>query len=220
MKPHQFLVAVLLLNFILTDNLKAQLPAINKLVIIPANPTSNDIVKVIGYTTFSSGGCPLTSSSLKINGTKITLHVCHTPGILTVICNSTDTLIIGKLDAGVYELHYYLYDARMLAHYDLDTVYFTVQLAVGLQLSDNSGQKIDAYPNPVSKEINLEFKNHSAEGYNISFYSVTGQKLKTIKESKNIIKIDISDLADGIYFMVISNEQEKLWSQKIIKDTK
>jgi hypothetical protein len=220
MKTHQRTLATLLLAFFLTGNLKAQIPAIDSLKIIPANPTTNDSVKLISYSTFPSGGCPLTSSSVNISGATITVHVSHTLGGATVLCKSTDTLAIGKLSAGAYELHYHLADTAPPTTYDIDTSNFTVQQASGLQLIGHSEQELIIYPNPTTTEISLDLKTHSVKRHDIYFYSVQGQIVKAAKELSDIITIDISDLTDGVYFIVITSEHNRRWAQKIIKSNR
>jgi hypothetical protein len=159
----------------------------------------------------------LTSSSVNINGATITLNASHSLGVLAVICYSTDTLTIGTLNAGTYELTYHLYAPPTI--YDIDTIIFTVQQASGLQLIENSDQKIKVYPNPATTEIHIDLNTPSTEKHDIDIYSVFGQKIKTIREVYGIITVDISDLIGEIYFIVITNGQNKRWTKKITKYT-
>jgi len=218
MKTHQLTLATLLLTFFLTNNLKAQIPAIDSLKIIPTNPTTNDLVKIISHTIFPSSGCPLTSSSVNISGATITVYAAHTLGFLTAICYSKDTLTIGILNAGTYELTYHLYDTVPPTTYDIDTINFTVQQSNGLQFTDNSEQSIEIYPNPTTTEINIRLKTHLVDRYDIEIYSVLGKKIKTVREGKDTITIDISDLTDGVYFIIITSGHDRRWTQKIIKN--
>lgn len=219
MKTHQLTLATLLLTFFLTSNLKAQIQAIDSLKIIPTNPTTNDSVKIISYTIFPNSGCPLTTSSVNISGVTINIYASHTLDIADAICYSTDTLTIGKLNAETYELYYHLEDISPPTTYDIDTIIFTVQQTSGFQLIDNSDPEIKVYPNPTTIEISIDLKTHSTEKHDINIYSVFGQKIKTIREVNDIITVDISDLIDGIYFIVITNGQDKQWTKKIIKNT-
>jgi len=216
MKTHQLTLATLLLTLFLINNLKSQ--TIDSLKIIPINPTSNDTIKVICYTTFPYGDCNLGSSSVNIVDSIITIYTSYNIGLYPAFCNSIDTLTIGILNAGTYELTCHLSDTAPPTTYDIDTIIFTVQQGSGLQLIDNSGQEIKAYPNPTTTEIYINLKTQLNERHDIDIYSVFGQKIKTIKTDKKKILINISDLTEGVYFIVIISDYDKQWTQKIIKN--
>lgn len=120
MKRHQLTLGTLLLTFFLTGNLKAQ--TIDSLKIIPTNPTTNDTVKVITYTTFPNSSCNLTGSSINIIDSTINVYASHFQGGWPSICNSIDTLTIGKFNARTYELQYHLTDTAPPTTYDIDTI--------------------------------------------------------------------------------------------------
>ena len=80
--------------------------------------------------------------------------------MLTVICKSRDTLTIGKLNAGSYQLHYYLYDFPISTTYDIDIIAFTVSQTVGLKLTDDPETKLGVYPNPI-----LNLMTHSVNHF-------------------------------------------------------
>ena len=79
-----------------------------QLGIIPEKPTINDSIKVVCHSRFSSGGCDMTKYTVDIDGwydpsgTRGGIHVnaYHEVGMLTYICESIDTIPIGKLNAG------------------------------------------------------------------------------------------------------------------------
>jgi len=219
MKTHPIFLLTFILFLFISQCLKAQLPIIESLEIIPAYPTTNDTVKVISHSIFPSGGCPLTSSSITFNGATINVNVKHTLGMLTYICYSTDTITIGKLNAKSYDLIYTLALTSPPATYDIDTLHFTVQQPTGIPFIDNSDQIIDIFPNPIATEININLKTLSNDNYNVDIYSLLGQKIKSLRENKNTIRIDSSELTDGVYFIVITSENEKRWTKKIIKST-
>ncbi len=191
---------------------------IDSLKIIPNNPTTLDTVKVIGYTFHPYSDCPLTSSSVNINNDTITVNVSHTLGIMPTTCNSIDTLTIGVLNAGTYELTYHLADTAPPTTYDIDTITFTIQQPSGLQPPDHSEQEIEVYPNPITSQINIGLKTLPADKYHIDFYSILGQKIKTIKADKNIVSVDISNFTEGVYFIVITDGHGRRWARKVIKN--
>jgi len=87
---------------------------IKKLVIIPERPTVADEVKIVCYSSFTSGGCDMTDSIVEIDGMYdptgiaggIHVNAYHEVGMLTYICESIDTIPIGKLNAGHHFLDY------------------------------------------------------------------------------------------------------------------
>jgi len=191
---------------------------IDSLKIIPNNPTTNDTVKVISYTMHPNSDCSLTNSSVSITNDTITVNASYTLGMLPTICNSIDTLTIGVLNAGTYELTYHLADTAPPTTYDIDTIMFTVQQLNTLQHVEYSEKEIRVYPNPTISQINIELKILPADRYQIDFYSILGQKIKTVKTGKSNVSIDISDLTQGVYFITITDRHGGLWTRKVIKN--
>jgi hypothetical protein len=89
---------------------------IQKLEIIPEKPTINDEVQVVCHSMFTSGGCEMTKYTVDIDGWSdpsgvregIHVNAYHEVGMLTYICESIDTIPIGKLNAGYHSLDYSL----------------------------------------------------------------------------------------------------------------
>jgi hypothetical protein len=89
---------------------------IQKLEIIPEKPTINDEVQVVCHSMFTSGGCDMAKYTVEMNGGADPsgivggIHVVayHQVGMLTYICESIDTIPIGKLNAGYHSLDYSL----------------------------------------------------------------------------------------------------------------
>ncbi len=219
MKTLAFNLVKVLLIFFMSTLLKAQIPAIDSLRIIPAYPTSNDTVKVISHTIFPSGGCAMTASSVNISGSTVNVFATHTLGMLSVICYSNDTICIGKLNARNYDLIYNLALTTPPLTYDIDTLNFVVQQFTGMLPEDEAGQKPEIYPNPLTTTLNIRLKNNSEADFSIEVYGVLGKKIKSIRKINQRRSLNISDLKDGIYFMVITDSGQGRWVQKIIKKT-
>lgn len=219
MKTHLLSSMVFILTFLLSPNLKAQIPAIDSLRIIPECPTTTDSVKVISFTTFPSGGCAMSANSVTAHETTLAVFATHTLGPLTYICSSADTLAIGLLGTGTYTLYYHLIDelTPSITH-DIDTLVFTVQSASAIENNYISEQKITAYPNPSSATITIELKSESTDLKYVDLYSLLGQKIKSLKTEKSLITFDVSGLNDGIYIISVYNERI-WWIQKILKET-
>jgi hypothetical protein len=77
-------------------------------------------------------------------------------------------------------------------------------------------KSLTIYPNPAKTQISISF-DEQEETY-INIYTITGQMLKKFSFNKNE-KIDISDLANGVYFVIITNKNNAiLHKASFIKD--
>jgi len=99
MKKIIFLFLVIFLSF----NINAQISgSITNISCSPANPTTNDTIYVFVDTQFPSSDCLLMTSNFSINGNTIIASAQHCLGMLTAICNTTDTFMILPLSIGIY----------------------------------------------------------------------------------------------------------------------
>ncbi len=217
MKKHLFLIAAILFGIGLT-NIKAQKYAgIDSLKIIPKNPTANDSVKIISYTTFASGSCSLDSSSINLTGNTISVSAWNRKGIMNYVCNSTDTLTIGKLGSGDYELHYNLIDTYFKTSYDIDTIAFTVLLHSDVEHTENLNTKIEFYPNPATDNITVSSNNSIIQ--NIELFDLTGNCLfqNCVVKNKSF-SFYAGDFPPGIYILKVETAKEKVARKIIINE--
>lgn len=213
MKVYSLTLFGFLMIFFIITNAEAQ---IDSLKIAPNNPTTIDSVYVISYTTFSSSGCDVSDSSVNIIGSTITLYALSWQGNADEWCHSADTLLIGKLNSGTYELIFYLRSDDTPPFLDIDTIMFTVQHSFGIETAEFSDQEINIFPNPAINEIHIDLKAQLDDCTVIEIYSLTGQKLKSVMAKTNPISIDIKDLNSGVFFILITTGQGYKWAKKII----
>lgn len=91
-------------------------------------------------------------------------------------------------------------------------IYKIKSTTLGTQKTDFASIKI--YPNPASKILYIEGinkKNYQAEIINIEGRIVLNTEIKNNE-------IDISALTKGVYFVTIKSNNEKIYSQKILKE--
>ena len=180
---------------------------IDSLVLVPVNPTENDTVQVVVYSTFPSSGCDQTDLQFAINNFSIIASATHSLGVLTVLCGSVDTLTLGQLNSGNYELIYSASDSATSSVFDTDTLNFTVQQTAVIEKVNESFQ-FDIYPNPnegnfnlkISHPIAIGFENFKMEFFNILGKKVFSRQLKTGNEQLT------PNLSEGIYFCQILSE--------------
>ena len=69
-----------------------------------------------------------------------------------------------------------------------------------------------AYPNPTNGNLNI----NKVESANLALYNINGKLVKSEFSNNSFIQWNISDLENGIYFLVIENEGT-ISTQKIVK---
>lgn len=114
-------------------------------------------------------------------------------------------------------LNYYLREDSCYCPFLLDTPetasnYLTTvecpELTTGIQDWDLANAGIaKLFPNPANQSINLELKNiHPGANYEI--VSLTGSSLASGKLKNKLEKIDINDLAPGLYILRVKTSEE------------
>jgi hypothetical protein len=121
---------------------------------LPANPTATDTIKMVSHLQFSSGGCDLQSATCMINGNAVNVMVKHCTGLLTFICDAFDTVTIGVLPTGTYQLQLdaqqWLYDfsgnCSTYSGTSQQVTSFTVAPATNVQRPDNTSLSLNWRP--------------------------------------------------------------------------
>lgn len=93
------------------------------------------------------------------------------------------------------------------------------QVAIGIKelFHNASGENIATfYPNPANDVLFAVKPNDSQDIYDLEIYSSVGQKLKDLRLNERVSEINTTDLAPGIYFVVLKNENSVVAQQKII----
>lgn len=210
----QFIILGLLF---LAQGATGQIPAIDSLEIIPENPTVNDEIKVVCYTTFPSGPCELSDHSFDIQGGSITLLLDYTVGGATYICHSVDTLSIGNLGMGDYELEAGLtIDHLQDTIFDTHTIYFSVESDLGIP-ETISNSHLSIYPNPFQNELTIA-TNVVIDKMEI--FSVFGQEITLAESGIQDKQMDVSHLENGIYLFILTDSKGNKYSKKVIKTTR
>ena len=215
MKTHKLKQLLILGLILFGKQVFGQLPAIDSLKMIPQNPTSADEIKIICYATFPSGSCDMDNHFVTIQGNQITLNLEYSPGAATYICNDVDTVSLGNLDAGDYELDVNLIIMPMDTIEDQDTLYFSIGNLLGINEHPNNFD-VTVHPNPFNKELRIQT---DAIIEKVELNSISGQKV-----SKEIYlaydkKIDLSDIKDGIYLLTLTDDKGNKSTKRIFKST-
>lgn len=212
MRNKQF-IRFLMVGFVLLVNpVYAQLPAIDSLKLIPANPTTNDALKVICYTTFPYGGCSLNTAQAELQGNSIFLSIDYTVGMAAYICHSVDTIPIDNPGAGTFQLTTTITTNEQDMIEDSHSLTFQVDPYLGI--TDLDPASFQTYPNPFDNE--LKFKT-SFPVKKMELYSMTGQQVYSRESLFENPNIDLSHLQQGIYLITLTDPNGNAFTQRIVK---
>lgn len=191
----------------------AQAQFIDQISISPANPTTNDEIHFIANCYFGSGTCDQKSQYLGVNGSEILASALHCIGMLTYICNETDSFYIGYLPAGTYHINFQLNAGAGpspcspgIVAGPSDSLTFTVQAATGITEIGKNQVKIS--PNPTRGKAIVSISGTDLTG-KMEIRNLAGALLKEWNTSNSAISIDISDLAQGVYQLIFTSENGK-----------
>lgn len=75
------------------------------------------------------------------------------------------------------------------------------------------------FPNPAKDEVTLFYETD--EILRLSFFDIKGRRMFTIPavfDDRNLLKIDVSALSQGLYFVTIQDKTRIVWNKMLIKD--
>lgn len=174
---------------------------------VPAAPTDVDSITFYVDIMFPNSACSGSATSF-VSGNNIFATCYHCMGMLTSICNDTDTIKVGPQPAGAYHLYLTL-DAGMggppcsppFVPNDKDTVDFTVTHATTTGVMDfGNDQKLSVYPNPAKGFVNIAWKGSIANPLKVNLLDETGRVVATENLSGSGITFKA---APGVYFVQV-----------------
>ncbi len=216
-------IYILIIGLLFSANTFAQ-GTITGFVIDPPAPTTTDIVKVYANVMFTTMGCAVDNQNHSTSGSSTTGYAHHCLGMLTAICNTTDTFNLGMLPAGMHTFNMTLTSGiggppctpGFIAD-DNDNITFTVTTATGIVDMQNS-KNIIVYPNPLHTnatfKIDAEIKITNAE---LRITDVIGRVVKTISSIQtNEFTLEREKLSDGVYFYQLIQENATIAKGKLV----
>lgn len=197
---------------------------IDSISISPQQPSTEDTITILVYSTFNSGGCEGTTSHSVINN-EIYSSSIHCVGMLTVICHDIDTFKIDPLPEGTYHFYHSLSSGSgpipcspgIIAE-DHDTLNFTVESKLGMKTIKS--HLLSVYPNPVNQRCFIAFDSKNNAFQNITIYDMQHRKVLSQDIGTNHqMELDLSLLTSGIYLFEFTGKEEKIPELiKIIKE--
>ncbi|RFC54416.1 T9SS type A sorting domain-containing protein [Brumimicrobium aurantiacum] len=181
-------------------------PIFDSLKIIPANPSPNDNVELVCFTTLSLSPAYLDSSKVNFQNNQIEVDLYYFLGNFMSDFVRVDTIDLGYYSANDYTLVAYAHSYMTgVPDFNKDTTFinFTVlREDVGLK-TEKTFSKINLYPNPVKNQ--LHFTTHSntnkleVEIYDLTGKRVVSQQFNNTDKGKIQNSIDVSRLREGLY---------------------
>ena len=190
---------------------------ITSIEVIPAMPTIADSVYLVGHFQFTSGGCDKQFFTASLVGNHVVASAQHCTGMLTYICDVSDTLNLGILPFGTYTVDLTLSSGAApipctpgIVPDDNDSTSFNVIAPTAVA---ENGIQFRFSPNPV-KEM-LTFSGNELKrliGEQVVVYDLNGSKVKAEPLDADCT-MDVSELSPGLYFVKVGSSQ----LQKLVK---
>ena len=97
---------------------------------------------------------------------------------------------------------------------------FTTPAKVG-KFSEDESDDIRVYPNPATSALTLEISNWNIDDAGIGeVFNIQGSKIKSIPLTVGQNKIDLTDMADGLYLLSIKKDGAETVTRKFMKSSK
>ncbi|MBK7431054.1 MAG: T9SS type A sorting domain-containing protein [Bacteroidetes bacterium] len=182
----------------------------------PNPPTDTDTVSVIGSYVFTSGPCAVVNQNFTMTGNNIITNHYHCPGMLTVMCPGIDTLPIGVLAVGTYNVTANLFQGTYdslgncseFLKIDSADFQFTVSLGTGVDLITK------AKPIVFLNKENIRISNLTNE-FQFVLYDVSGKEIisKKVSSTENIFSISVEA---GVYFYSLQSNGRQEYTGKLV----
>lgn len=151
-----------------------------------------------------------------INNDTVSINIYDVIGniIFSPITNSVmpsgvyqDSLIMDSYADGIYFVQ------LKLSHRKTIIRKIAKSNTAGISINATNLKDLKAYPNPIKDKLNIEFTIRETENIKLKLYSSQSQLVYSIYKLKTKQEIDLSFLANGIYYLKVENNSE----QKVFK---
>lgn len=212
-------VAGIFLVFLMTDYVYAQNwpPGIDSLYIVPDEPIEADEILLVIHATIHHSPCHLIHDSVEVEilENMISIETNYFSGMLTAGCLSIDTISLGQLSVGHYDLTAF-FDHEVFT--DEDSLSFFVGTPSNIAANQPSAMKLNLFPNPNNgEELVLEYHSDTmVTNAQMSIYDNTGRIIlesKLTEQNRHVISLP--SLSQGLYYIKINHEDQVL-SKKFI----
>ncbi|MCB0400619.1 MAG: T9SS type A sorting domain-containing protein [Flavobacteriales bacterium] len=117
------------------------------------------------------------------------------------------TAVVGT-NYDVTGIGHYSFSAYKILPRDINDI---VVSTVGI--TERTQENVTVYPNPANDVINFNLAVNNAT---INIVDITGKTLKSVNTITNMTRVDVSDLANGVYFYTIATQGETMLTDRFI----
>ncbi len=160
------------------------------------------------------------SYSINYDSNEINLISCYTGGgLFPTTTTIIDTINIGLLPAGNYNLNYTVFISlsySTCAPYDTVMSNYSFYAGPNNLKEENIDLAISIYPNPVKDLVNI-ISSELIPLRKIVLFNLIGEKVLELDNFKSTDLIDLSSLPKGVYLLNIYTDKKSL-TKKLIKD--
>ena len=196
---------------------------IQQLRLDPVQPVDNLPVKVIADLYFPNSGCPLDSLSVSQPASnRFVGYALHCVGLLTTICNTSDTFDLGVLPAGSYRFllreEYGWLPSPCTAGTQppaIDSIDFQVTVSSGAV--EFPKPAVALFPNPAPDGLFTIRIDPQPQGAVCRILDMGGRLLQTIPVDSPTPQIDLTACANGIYLLELWQGGAPLSRMKLVK---
>ena len=122
----------------------------------------------------------------------------------TIVVNNTLVTISAGLEAySTYELRVQAVCADGVVS---DWSNMLVAVAQGTGVEDHLAKAVNLYPNPATEMIAVEVSDANIMITGVEVYNVYGQLINTIVSTENPLRINVSDLSNGMYYVRVTTD--------------
>ena len=182
---------------------------IQSLTVLPANPTPNDTITLLAELSFPAGSCDNHTQSVSIVGNNIYANALHCLGVLTIICDYTDTFKVAPLQAGNYTFHFHVDAGALPAPCTPGinpgpsvSVTFVVSPTVGISDPDKLSNAV-IYPNPAGDQFNIMGISESQYPVTVELFTTTGARISELVLNDLFLPVETAEIASGTYMVKI-----------------
>ena len=204
----KFLSVILVACCLCCMSLFSQQNNITNITMEPIYPDSDDTIYVYIDLAFPTTSCVLDNSSVQLSGNDITASSQYCLGILTSICNTTDTIVIMPLPAAVnYNFNYFLSVGSLplpctpgVVPNDSLSFDFGVEASVGID--EKSIFSYGLSPNPSRGTFEVYLPSFIENDFSYLIRNNQGEHVQSGIIESNVQKFDLN-LKSGLYYVIL-----------------
>lgn len=193
-----------------------QSPYIGSIEILPQNPTTNDEIFLATHVATANLGQYL-GSTVDVTGNTVTVESCYYRSWSTQPQNYYDTISIGYLGSGSYNLNFIGYISSNNTDCDYqqsnsdDT---TFEVRPYLSLNEFSTEDVNIYPNPTSTGDIYISSQSKIKSFDLVDPQGQTSSLNFSRLNDKYL-VGLSSFSDGVYFLSITYETGEIIRKRI-----